>query len=343
MASQASGPSRASMARRPPSWLKQPRIKIEWRKRGAGAPAAGSLHAPRDVAPRARRRAPRRASRDGRGAIARRSSSSSPTSGDFSTAASVRSSCGRSAARPAAIRSITAIWSKSSSRSAPATGTLRCFKARITASKKALRVRTRIRMSPALTGRKRCSPRVVHIFARARRDERGDLAGDAVGKHRRGIAFVQEVERQAPVARLGSRFDRNRRPNLDEPREIVLQGVVPHPGVVGDEAPLMFGMGKDLIDRGEDRRHGAERRSSTWTCSKSAGVAAGRGELARASRETCAAPRPGRKRSTVSRRRPRRKCAAKRRLPAPAKNSAVKSSRIFHCGGLVSCASSTRI
>ena len=94
------------------------------------------------------------ASEPGRpGAIANRSSSSRPISGDFSTVASVRSSSGSKAARPAATRSITAIESRSSSRSAPAVAMSRSFSARIIASKNGPRERTRISTSPVATRR----------------------------------------------------------------------------------------------------------------------------------------------------------------------------------------------
>ncbi len=107
------------------------------------------------------------------GAIAKRSSSSSPMSGDFNTAAKVRSSSGKSAARPAAIKSITAIWSVNLSRSAPATGMFFCLRARMTASKKGPRLRTKIKMSPAATGRKRPSRNRRHVRStKARQDRR---------------------------------------------------------------------------------------------------------------------------------------------------------------------------
>ena len=112
-----------------------------------------------------------------------RSSSSSPIKGDFSTQASVRSSCGKSAARPAAIRSITAICCVTLSRSAPATGTPRSFKARIIASKNVPRLRTRIITSPGRT--RRISP-VLASLTRAC----GDAVRSAIFAAMRSASFT---------------------------------------------------------------------------------------------------------------------------------------------------------
>ena len=95
----------------------------------------------------------------------KRPSSPSPINGDLRRHASVRSSSGVSATRPAARRSITAIWSRSFSRSAPATFTRLVFSARIIASKKALRLRTRIITSP---GRIRRGSPVLSSTTRSR-------------------------------------------------------------------------------------------------------------------------------------------------------------------------------
>ena len=67
------------------------------------------------------------------------------------------------------------------------------------------------------------------------------------------------------------------------------------------------------------------------------------GEAAGPSARTCAAQRPGRNRSTASRRRRQKACGAPRAAPVPEKNSSASASMTSHCSGLVSCASSTRM
>src|SRR5262249_53775919 len=74
---------------------------------------------------------------------AKMSSSSKPNSGLFSTVASARSSAGSSSVSASTIRSMTAMCSASFSRSAPATATPLIFSARMTASNKGPRWRTR--------------------------------------------------------------------------------------------------------------------------------------------------------------------------------------------------------
>ncbi len=89
-------------------------------------------------------------------ARANSSSSVSPTSGLFSSAASWRSSSGSSSTSASASRSCTAICSTRAMRSAPPTGTLRSFSARTRRGTKApVRRRTRIRMSPGRMARPR--------------------------------------------------------------------------------------------------------------------------------------------------------------------------------------------
>ncbi len=80
--------------------------------------------------------------------IANSSSSVTPTSGDLSSAARLRSSSGSSRNRQNAIRSMTAIWSSRVMRSTPTTGIARRFKARTIRSMNLVRLRTRIMMSP---------------------------------------------------------------------------------------------------------------------------------------------------------------------------------------------------
>ena len=106
MASPASLPSRATSCERPPRGPEQGREEAERAVRSARARArrsarrsrASPSHRRRPHGVRAPRAAIRRSAR--RPAMRMRSSSVRPTSGDFSAVASVRSSSGRSAARP---------------------------------------------------------------------------------------------------------------------------------------------------------------------------------------------------------------------------------------------------
>ena len=135
---------------RPPAAVlaEQQRVKGEGRKRPSLALAMRRGDARRrGRRPRPQPRAPPASEPLRRAAIFISASSSKPISGDLSAQASVRSSSGSSAARPAAMRSMTAIWSLSLSRSAPAAFRSAAFSARIIASKKALRLRTRIMTS----------------------------------------------------------------------------------------------------------------------------------------------------------------------------------------------------
>ena len=124
-----------------------------------------------------------------------RSSSVRPTSGDFSAVASVRSSSGSSAARPAATRSSTAMCSPILRRSAPATGTPSSFSARITASKAAPRLRTSTRTSPGRPDAARSrrpwwsSFRRVCAMRRATHDRRRLLLG-LVDRQHPGVGLV---------------------------------------------------------------------------------------------------------------------------------------------------------
>ncbi len=93
-------------------------------------------------------------------------------------------------------------------------------------------------------------------------------------------------------------------------------------------------VGEDAVDRGEHRRHGAERQVERHARARSSPArAAMPREAPRPWRRTCSAPRPGSCRSTASRRRRRTACASRSRAPAPAKNSAASASMICHCSG----------
>ena len=88
-----------------------------------------------------------------RAATPNNASSSNPKTGLLRTSAKDKSSEGKSVKRAKESKSLIAIASFSLSRSAPATATPTALRLRITASKKALRWRTRIRASPACMAR----------------------------------------------------------------------------------------------------------------------------------------------------------------------------------------------
>ena len=264
-----------------------------------------------------------------------RSSSSSPISGDFSTQARVRSSPGLSAARPAATRSITAICWVSSSRSAPATGTPRSLQARITASKKALRERTRIMTSPGRTGRRR-------------RVRLSSTVSVEPGRHRRWIASAMRRATttggspgsttstgsfQSPGSGCGARRDGG--PDLDEAGDAASAAVWRcGPASVAAEPAGVGRMGEDPVDGVEDGRGRAERQDEVDAVEAAFGVARrASAKCALHGGETCRAGRPGRNRSTASRRRPRRRSAMPVARPAPAKKSSATARRISHCVG----------
>ncbi|GAV36249.1 hypothetical protein ROTAS13_03936 [Roseomonas sp. TAS13] len=94
---------------------------------------------------------------------AKSASSSSPIRGDFSSAASCRSSSGSSSTSQSASRSCTAICSTSAMRSTPPTATPRRLSWRTRSSVSRVRRRTRIMMSPGRIGR---SPRAGRVSCR---------------------------------------------------------------------------------------------------------------------------------------------------------------------------------
>ena len=92
------------------------------------------------------------------------------------------------------------------------------------------------------------------------------------------------------------------------PGQIALQRRMAHPNIVGDEASLMFGCTRRLRRPSRAPPARNETRLSTRHVQNS-------GRRRRAARNGCAfhgtyaAPRPGRRRSTVFHRRPRKRCA----------------------------------
>ena len=124
-----------------------------------------------------------------------------PTRGVLSAVARVRSSAGRSPARPAATRSATAIWAATSSRSWPATGTPRPFSARITSSKAGPRLRTRISTSPGRQTRPVASPWLVQVRTACATRRAVTIAGALVsGRVHRGRPGIR-LRPSAPARR----------------------------------------------------------------------------------------------------------------------------------------------
>ena len=266
-----------------------------------------------------------------------RSSSVRPTRGDFSAVASVRSSSGSSAARPAATRSITAICSPILSRSAPATGTPASLSARITASKAAPRLRTSTSTSPAFQTRPVSSPLVVQRFT---------ACGDAAARRRPAARAARArrpaaPRRRAPPPPAGVSIG----PELHEARRVRTRALVHGADGLVLERQALEMRARPRRWRRPPRAPPCAERNDRVRRHVLEAQAPPRATLLLPVRrlvlEFAAAPRPGSRRSTAWDRRPRRACARARRCaPKPAVKSSVIRRRISHCSGFVSCASS---
>ncbi len=310
MASPASGPSRPISARRPPSAPSSRAKKSNGQSFARAAPR-------RQLAPARRRSrtapARRRASRCGRGASRISASSSRPISGDFSTAASARSSSGSSAARAAAQRSSTAIWRPSVSRSAPAAG----MRARRKRAGHRLEQRPARAHQDQNVARRGPAARAPDLGSTTRSGEPGrdplrDHGGDAVGERVGGMGQLLRIERQRPVAGLGRGLGRHAAARL-RPRRAGCRGSASCGGAVASPTLTPFhtsAMREHLVDRVEHDGRGAERMGEPHVGEARARALWCRVANQRRMRvEQIAARRPGTRRSTASRRRPRRRCA----------------------------------
>ena len=111
--------------------------------------------------------------------------------------------------------------------------------------------------------------------------------------------------------------------------------------LVGRKAAQRLRSREHGVDRVEHVRAGAERVAETSRAAARARRPATTSRRPCASRRTRAAPRPGTKRSTASRRRPRRSCGGPAARPRRRRTRRSGERTISHCFGLVSCASST--
>ena len=267
-------------------------------------------------------------------------SSSKPMSGDLSTEASVRSSSGSIAARPAAMRSITAIWSLSLSRSAPAAFTFAALSARIIASKKALRVRTRIMTSLSRMRRDFTRIRVDHPLARGGLEPAFDHFGDPPGEDHRRVILGGRIERHAPVFRVRRRRWSDRRPEFDHAFQVA-NGLVTWRLLPGgrDVAPGEL-VAEGHVDGVENRLRRPEREGQRHVGERPLRLAVTLGETALHFREHPGAAPWKAKIDCFSS--PTAKIVRSLgRAPAPAKNSALMAARMPHCGADASCASSS--
>ena len=239
-------------------------------------------------------------------------SSSRPNSGLLSTLASARSSSGSSSASASAIRSITAMCSVSTSRSAPATGTPLVLQRADDAPRTARRAG-----APAPARRRAAGRCAIHSLDRARRS--------AAPAARAGLSSLSvsngasQPSISLPLAGSISGHS-STRPGAASGSDSC--GGMPASSVV--TLTIASRVREHRIDRAEHVLAGAERvlelQSAELQFRPSSNCAA---KCAPHRRRTRAAPRPGTRRSTASRRRPRRPCAARSRAPPPAKNSAT--------------------
>ena len=194
----------------------QPAIELERRQMVGLRQQPGEALVRRGEA--AHRRAPPRRGADGgsrhrdHGRASAAAPRSSPNSGLLSTAASVRSSSGSSSASPSAIRSITAISSASTRRSAPATGTCSCLSWRTSSSCRMPRRGSRIITS---SGRIARSPDGSGVPSRSQSRIRVPIAArerplDALG----GLRAIGQL----PGLGGRGRLDGGERPELDHAR-----------------------------------------------------------------------------------------------------------------------------
>ena len=258
-------------------------------------------------------------------------------------AAKVRSSSGRSAARPAAMRSMTAMWSVSLRRSAPAalsSGRLerlhhrveQCVAAAYEDHHVAFADRPRLSRVAVDDSLSRTRQRPSSRYVSATRFAR--IAGG------RPVRCWSSGRRQSSGVGAGPRLiggQARRRPS--GPRIAVC---------AGGGAPSAAAKSRARPPRG--RTSCRPRRGSSATTGtkgqrhfgeRQAGVAMTLGEKALHLSEHLGRGALEARRSTASRRRPRRPCGRATRAPAPAKNSALNAARIPHCAAEASWASSS--
>ena len=191
--------------------------------------------------------------------------------------------------------------SVSTSRSAPATGTPSFFSARMIASNSAPRWRTRISTSW------RAGPALRHS---------ADMLGDALGELHRRRWSLRSVSNGASqrldvLALVGLR----RIPDLDQARRRLRQRLVHRRFGQRRQAGMGLRRPEHRIDGAEHVLARAERVLELRRDEVELGAACAGPRSTRASPRIRAARRPGTRRSTASRRRPRRWCACGRARP----------------------------
>ena len=116
-----------------------------------------------------------------------------------------------------------------------------------------------------ITGPRRPRPQgaaVMHQFVGARIDELRDLLGNPLGNKIGRVLSIEKVERQHPVARALVGLRLGGRPELNETRQLMLQGLVRLPYVFcRNKSGLVIAMLEYLVDRGKHARRGAERKT----------------------------------------------------------------------------------
>ncbi len=329
--SRASSPSRASSLRPPAERPRQDRLE-ELVRRGDSRRARGRRARNSAAAPPASRTADHRVPRR---AWARANSASwlSPTNGEVSSAAHVRSSSGWSAKRTRARQSCTASGAVSRSRSTPATGTPKSWSAATSAPTNSPRLRTRTRMSSGRTGRPR--------------------AGRSSAVPGSSHAAIWRASRCAICTCAGGSHGAS---------SSVSSSPSPASGASGGHSvtrPIRSARWATCAAIGSSAPNAAWPRSSTTASTTSRIAGTERNE-----RVSSGSRQP----SWASRARPRNTSCLSRKIvgsdpwklkiaclkspttnsvrwtsraPAPAKNSSVSAPTISHCASLVSCASST--
>ena len=174
-------------------------------------------------------------------------------------------------------------------------------------------------------------------------------ARDGLGDAPRGgdgrIGCVLIIERQFPVALFLRNARRDHVPDFHAGRQAAFPRLMNRAHVIGlrREATKVFRKREHLVHRVEDALRRAKGQSQIdrveGSCPPRRRDAGTPPFYARTARER----RLETKKSTVSRRRPRKMCRVRWLWPSPAKKSLEIRSRISHCAALVSCASSTRI
>ena len=240
-----------------------------------------------------------------------------------------------------AIRSMTAICSVTAMRSAPAIGTPLRFQRAVDGIGRARRACGKDE-NAARPDRARL-PHCGRVERLAARDPAANGGGDAAGEHHLGAVLAEVIERLRPNRRRRVLPGLVARPDDDAAGIAAAAGAVHGRSRPAVRPAWTCGAWKTASTAARIYRHRAERQVELEVA-PTVGARRGRGGQARAGRaRTRPARRPGTRRSTVSRRRPRKRADSLAPAPSPAKNSSTSARITCHWRGLVSCASSTRM